>query len=578
MSSYNTYRRRTRGRGRRRLPEHTALTVLPKGRFGMIPYAARGAARAIPYAHAAELGYQYASNIHKIAKGMGAGASGKTPLTQTRAVPRAAIRKRGRGRPPSSKGYSVNPKRHEKMTTKSGKPARMGKASKSTQTSARGKLVTHPYSAIPKWKRDRLAEYKYDVWQTVLISKSSRLAASNNTLRTTRYPVKLPDTLDGEKTMTCVFTPFCSNYSGIHTTFMRKVNAAGSDLDHASSQPFDVIQNKADVSRINANESSMVDGADGEMILYRNTQADAAAVSHANNQEAALRKFDQLMKGIHLDLVFTASRAFPVKVSVSVVRQIKPAAPYTLTTANKQELCNSVSNKGLDYHEWITEYFHEFTLPGLRVNKKIPTYSVNKEILCNFMQTNAFAENTVSQDMTEAATTQLGLNIHSHVDEIADGNMSSNVYVLIKYRKIQGVQQFTYKQVIEADSDSTSSRFGSASVELPVVTEESFDVPTHDGITGADGSGTQFETGAPLTNNQGDESKASAYLHGKLKYVWGFRKQCEAIPSCMSLVDTSNNYKKPVSLNIDPTQTNNTDYGLYQQSLQHVNIAADTST
>ena len=187
----------------------------------------------------------------------------------------------------------------------------------------------------------------------------------------------------------------------------------------------------------------------------------------------------------------------------------------------------------------------------------------------NFAQTNSFNENTVAGDMADASATALGSNLSGSHQEIADGAASGQFLILIKYRKKQQVQQFTYTQTIEADSDSTSSRFPSATVTLPVVTEESFDVPTHDGITGADADGTEFETGAPLTNNQGDESKASMYVHGKLKTCWGFQLQTEQIPS---VTDGTN--KRMQSLMIDPTyDPTDTTYGLYQASPDHVDTS-----
>lgn len=566
-----TYKKK---KGRRRTTS-TALTTLPAGRFGVIPYAARGAARAIPYAHAAELGYQYASNIHKMAQGLGRGNTRRSPLRQTKATTRGgfAVRKRGRGRPPASKGLSKN--RHEKLKLPQSRPLVKGKGYNTGKT---GIINTHPNSKIPAWKKKRMYKYKNMVWQTVLLSRSNRLAGSNNTLQTTRYPLKMPECLDSEKTMSVIFTPFCSHFSGTHTTFYRKVNSAGTALDHDTTNRLDVIQRKADTGRLQVKENTQI-GGNTEAItpLYEGptVQADVQATS---NFTAITSHKDQLVKHIGVDLVFIASRAFPVEVSVSVVRAIKPQTPYTLSTDETRELCNGVGNHGMDWSTWRTEYYHKFTLRGLKKDKKPPHYSIKKVLKTNFLQTNTFNENTTAQDMTQAATTALGSNIHSHMNEVADGNMAGNFYILIKYRKVQEPQQFTYTQTIEADSDSTSSRFPSATIEVPVLTEESFDVPTHDGITGADSSGDQFETGAPLTNNQGDESKASFYLNGKMTYGWGFKEECEPIPSLMSNVKANDNWKKAQSLNIDPTiDPTSDDYGIYCQSSDHVNIAASTA-
>jgi hypothetical protein len=569
-----------RGRGygrRRRLPE-TAIVRRSAGRI-----AGRAAGGVHPLVTALEIGAQYGHNLGKIAQAFGKMKAHTTGLKQTGARPR--------GRPKGSKSKSKSRgtqtpaiQRHEKLKTASGKPTRKGKGLKGKRGHGpKGRLVTHPYSTIPKWKRDRIKDYKYDVYQTVLCSRSGRLAASNNTLASVRHPLKMPECLDDYRTQTVMFTPFCSNFSGMHTTWYQKIRTSdGADFDHDNNNYLDVIQNKADADRLHTETSTHVDGADANFILYKNDTHSATAVASAGNQGAILRKFDQLFKGIHLDLVFIASRAFPVKISVSVVRQIKPAAPYTLTTDNKRELCNSVNNDGVDYHDWVTEYYHEFTLPALRVNKKIPTYEINKELVTNFMQTNSFAENTVAQDMTEAATTVLGQNIHSHVDDIADGNMSGNVYILIKYRKIQKLQQFTYTQNIDMNrSDHAGGTAAVASVELPVVSEESLNIPVHDGDGTGSSSGGETGgtiTGSPFTSDQGDESKACFYMNGKIKYKWGFRNQVEPVPSLMSHDDNSTHYKKPLSLNIDPTQDGtNTTYGMYQQSAKHVNIAADTS-
>lgn len=556
---------------RRRRATSTAMT-LPAGRFGVIPYAAKGAARAIPYAHAAELGYQYAQNIHKIAKGMGMGKTKTTPLKQTAARRRSAVRNRGRGRPPASKGLKAN--RHEKLNMSQGTKMNKGKGYNSSAT---GTIITHPNSRIPKWKKDRIYKYKYDVWQTVLLSRSNRLAASNNTLETTRYPLKMPECLDSERTQAVVFTPFCSHLSGVHTTYFRKIQADGTDLDHDTTNRLDVIQNKADIDRFRS-DTALVEGNDGGAPLYIGT-AEQSVVANATNINNIFRRFDQLVKEVHLDLVFMASRAFPVRVSVSMIRAIKPQPPFELTTNNKRDLCNGISNHGCDWNEWKTEYHHEFTLPALAINKKPATYNVKKILKTNFLQTNSFNENTTAHDMAQAAKTGLGLNINSHTDEIADGNMSGNFYILIKYRKVQQPQQFTYQQTIDSNRGDYVGAMATAKIEVPVLSEESFNVLTTDGDSGGSGGATDgANDGSPFKTDQGDESKASFYLNGKLKYKWGFRKECEAVPAIMSFTDASNNYKKPQSINVDPTiLPSDTTNGLYQASPDHVNIAASTA-
>ena len=295
---------------------------------------------------------------------------------------------------------------------------------------------------------------------------------------------------------------------------------------------------------------------------------------------------NQLLKSVAVDLVFTASRAFPMVISVSVVRAIKPQTPYTLDTQGTRELTNGVGNHGMSWDTWRTEYHHQFTLPGLRVNKKPPSYSVNKVLKTNFMQTNSFNENTTHSDMVQASQNLLGSNIHSHVDEVTDGNMAGNFYILIKYRKKQQPQQFTYTQTIV----SNPGKDAKAEITIPMISEQSFDIPgnayrgnnTSYPVSLADsGSSTGDPAGAPLeaSTNNILEDRGTFYIHGKLKYEWGFKKECDQIPSLMSSDPTSADFKKSQSLNIDPTYpTGNADHSIYTQSPSHVTLAANTST
>ena len=177
------------------------------------------------------------------------------------------------------------------------------------------------------------------------------------------------------------------------------------------------------------------------------------------------------------------------------------------------------------------------------------------------MQTNAFNNNSVSDDMSESTQSQLGLGIRNRQHEIEDGSMSGNFFILIKYKKVNTPQQFTYHSAIQADTQGVGAR-NVASIEMPVLTEESFDVPTHAGqYLAGDGS--------PLTTDQGDESKGSFYVHGSLKYNFGFKEDSEPIPSVMSENDSSTDYNKTQSLNIDPTITGDNTYGIYTQSVSH---------
>lgn len=462
--------------------------------------------------------------------------------------------------------------KHEKLkSNESTGPINKGKGGRG-MTTAKGTIYTHPSAKVPKWKLQRLKEYKNDVWQTVLLSKSSRIANSNNVLGTFRYPIKAPECLDSERVQAMVFTPYASAYSGIHTTFYRKIRADGTDLDHGD-QPLDVIQNKADIQRHSLPGS--VEAAGGSVIKYETDVVTAQATQVSTELNNVNAFYDQLFKGIHLDLVFMASRPFPVRVSVSVIRHIQPTAPHTWTTEDKQQLFNNLDNKGLEWSNYKVEYCHQFTLPGLVKDKKPSTYTLNKKIKMNVMITNSFNDNNTAEDMAQSSLNQLGLGLYRRSTEVADGLTSGNTYVLIKYRKIQQPQQFTYIQAIEADaSPAGPSGIISAQVETVGLSEESFDIPVSDGLTSA---GTGFEDGTPFSTNQGNEARASFYLHGKVKYQWGFKEDVESVPSIMSAVTSSTNYKKNQSLNIDPTITNDTNNGIYTQSQSHQTLAQSTA-
>lgn len=464
--------------------------------------------------------------------------------------------------------------RHEKLKSGAASgPVNKGKGNKG-KSSATGTCTTHPRSMLPKWKIERAKDYnKGNVWQTVLLSKSSRIPTSNNVLKTYRYPIKAPEALDGERVQSMVFSPFCSHWTGIHTTYFRKVRADGTDLDHDTATPLDVIQNKADIQRHSLPQ--VTDGARHDTVGYQhefNTGAviDAAATQTTTSLANNHSYYDQMLKNIKLDLVFMSSRAFPVKISVSVIRHIQPTAPYEWSTEDKRQLLNNLDNKGLEWANYKVEYNHEFVLPALRQGKKPPTRNIVKDIKTHFMQTNTFNENTVGEDMIEANQTHLGLGIKRRPDEVADGFVSGMCYILIKYRKIQQPQQFSYTSVIEQDDAGHGQGSATASITLPVISEESFDVPasntTISPITGS--------TGAPFVANQGNEARASFYVHGTLKYNWGFREDTEAIPSLMSNQKTDTHYRKSQSLNVDPTLTGNTSYGIYSQSPSHVTRSA----
>ena len=534
------------------------------------------ASRTVPALEAAHMAYQaaqHATNIYN--KTMSAFDKSKhkgiRDIRQTKA---------------RTRGAALNQHRNEKLAQPKSQPMNRGKGLNKKNMGPSGVLFTHPNSRIPHWKVERLNKYNNMVYQTVLLSKSNRLPTSNNTLQTTRYPLSVPECLDGERTQTMLFTPFCSHWSGQHTTYFRKVNAAGTALEHDTAKSLDVIQRMADTRRLNRDIVSKVAGnAEAAAILYEGPTPQADVQTAANLKSIVSYK-DQLVKHIGLDLVFIASRAFPVEVSVSVVRQIKPAAPYTLTTNETRELCNGVGNHGMDWSTWRTEYYHKFKLPALRVNKKPPHYNIKKTLKTNFIQTNTFNENTTSQDMAQASQTSLGSNIHSTINEVADGNMSGNFYVLIKYRKVQEPQQFTYTQTVI----SNPGKDAKAEITIPMVSEQSFDIPgnayrgnnTSYPVSLADnGATTSDPAGQPLeaTTNNIREDRAHFFINGKLTYGWGFKEDTEPIPSLVSEVVANGNYKKLQALNIDPSlDINDDDYGIYTQSPDHVQITPSTAT
>ena len=452
--------------------------------------------------------------------------------------------------------------RHEKLTSNDAS----GPVNKGKGYNMRGSLVvTHPASKVPKWKVKRLREYKHNVYQTVLLSKSARIATSNNILSTFRHPIKAPSTLGEGRVQAMVFSPYCSGFTGVHTTFYRKIRADGTDVDHATTEPLDVIQNKADIQRHHLPRTT--DATFGSPLQYEHQivapDGSAGTIDAAATQTtAALANvhtfYDQLLKGVKLDMTFMSSRCFPVKVSVSLIRHIQPTQPYTWSTSDKQQLLNNLNNRGLEWSDYKVEFCKEFTLPALKRGKKPFQFNLIKDIRTNVMQTNSFNDNNTAQDMVEANKNQLGLGLKRRSDEVADGFVSGQTYLLIKYRKVQQPLQFMYEQTLDTNLSGTKT----ASVQLPFITEESFDVPPNAG-GGVPGDGS------PANVDQGDETKASFYLHGKIVYNWGFREDTEAIPSVMSEVSANANYKKTQSLNIDPTLAGDNNNGIYTQSQAH---------
>lgn len=568
--------RKKRGR-RRRLPESaimpyassgSAIRTIPRG-ITRVHAAANAAATAYQAAQTAHQYYQTASKYYKSMTGGGSRPTKK--LKQTTLV------KRG-----DAKRKSTSADRHNKL--KDARPSNPEPRGKGYNKAKVGITYTHPQSKIPAWKRKRLREYnKGNVYQTVLVSRTNRQLNSSNQLVTSRYPILLPECKNDELTQSVIFTPFCSHYSGIHTTYFRHVNAAGVDLVHGTDAKYrmDVIQNKADVRRHNL--PSAVEGTHGSEIIYEQEGVANGTTQNATNRDNVFSYFDQLVKKNTIDLVFTSCRAFDVHVSVSMVRQIVPDTPFSLTDSDTQQLCNDLNYKGIDYDRWRVEWCTDFILPALKKGK-VPTKSVNHTIVSNFLQTNAFNEDTVSQALDEAGETLLGTGLQTGNQDTADGAMSGNYYIIIKYQKVRKPQSFEYFKITDYSRQVEGTGWGlpSGGVSMPVISEESIDIQVQGGVDNSDG--TTVNDGTPFSTNQGDERRACCYVHGKIKTQWGFRTEEESIPAVMSDTKTSNDYNKPQSLNICPTVFDPTDsssgnntYGLYEQSPDHENILGSTA-
>lgn len=580
-----------RGRGygrRRRMTAHSTALVPMRRRKSALGRAFRGgsyagaaAGRMSQLEAAYHIGSFMLDNYKKAGSRLKLGQAKVKRLKQTAAKQRAAAKRVMKG-----KGKS-NMNRHTEQKSNSKKP----NTGSGFDTARNGVIVTHPNSRIPKWKKERKWKYKHSVYQTVLISKTSRLPNSQNQLEGCRYPIKLPEA-KADRIQTIIFTPFCSNFTGTHTTFFRNVKADATDIEHNTTYPLDVVQNKASMVQF-LSTGGMIEGNAAPAkpqheTGYTGTDPAAAlsgpSYSAANARGAANLKvvkshIDQLVKSIKVDLVFTSSRAYDIECSVSVIRMIKPDTPWSLTTNDKREICNSLDNRGMEWTRWKTEWLHKFILPGLKAGKKPPQVSIQKILKTNFLQTNSFKENTTGDDYTEiygASGGELGRNLHHAHDEISDGAMSGNFLILIKHRRKCVPQTFQYHQAIEVDSDSTSNRFASAYVSMPAVSEESMDIPPVTGITGADSDGADFETGEPFSTDQGNEKLSSCYVVGKLVYEFGFRKEVESNPSLISNATSNVHYKKPLSLNIDITNTADDTNGFYTKSASHTNLPTDT--
>lgn len=444
---------------------------------------------------------------------------------------------------------------------------------KGHSTKAVGKTYSHPKSVIPAWKSKRLGDYKHNIWQTVCISQSSRLPGSSNTLTLRRAPVRVQDAKQG-RVATLLFTPFCSHYSGIHTTMMRQNSADWTTLSHNGATRFDVIQNKAQEQEKPDNAQSFLEGRTEDYPVYEGvnsvgTSYSAATARGAANLDRIHAHYDLLVSSVKVDLVFFQNRAFETIINVSVIRKKKPNTPYALSIDETREICNSLKNT-LDPDEWIVEWDTTVKLAALKKNKPIPTASVNHELVCNWLMTNTFESNTVSDDYAQTAQTELGQSIESKVSETTDDQLAGQYFVVVKYAKAtrNTPQQFEYTQLIQSNSNGGPE----AQITVPCVRNESFDIPA------PTGANVDSSTGKPMAGNAEDESLASFYMQGKLIYGWKSKIPTQRLPSLMACRSDSTDYKKAQSLMIDPTHTGSDTHSIYTQSIDHVNLAADTST
>ncbi len=376
--------------------------------------------------------------------------------------------------------------------------------------------------------------------------------------------------------MGMMWTPFESAYSGIHTTFARSINAAGTLLETKTGTPYDVIQRLADVRRHEMSED--IEASDVMPIRYglshdKNGSETTAATTQTAAELANVHVYrDALVKKVSIDMTFYSSRAFPVRISIAMVRSIKPRAmPFTLTQSEQVDFFNDLTSRGHEYNSWKEEWRHEFTLPSLKIGKKPPQKHIKKMIHCNFLQTNAFQATTNSEAAMESGQTLLGQGIRRQQNEVADGNHSGAFFIIMKWRKVQQIQQYTYTQAVDARAATTAPADGNpqvtASIELPIVSEDSFDVPEAHGYTVSNVGTHTSPLGQQYTAN---EARASFYYIGKLGYQWGHKDTAtEGIPSVMSLQSGSTNYKKTLSLNIDPTVTGDNTHGIYTRSQSH---------
>lgn len=482
-----------------------------------------------------------------------------TKLKQTKAVTRKNYKKK------------TSKSRHNQLKKTGSQPVNKGKGMKGKYKSRLvGVTVTHP--KLPKWKVERRKRYlKGTLYQTVFLSRSNRLVNGANQLNTSRYPLRLPETYSDTSTQSCIFTPFPSAYSGVHTTFFQHVNNAGTGLIHATNADhrLDVVQQRADVRRHNL--PSSVENTNASAIVYNNDVISANTTQLTTNTDNALVYIDQYLKKIKLDLVFTSCRNYDCLLSVSVIRRIQPGSKFTLTADEIKDFTNDVDNRGMEYTDFKQEYHTTFIMPKIRENKPPPTKSLNHTIKCDFLQTNCFKDVNTSDILDAAGTSLLGQGVTKNNLQPADSEMAGNVWIVIKYKKIRAPQVFSYEKVIDYSRQVEGTGWGlpTASVRLPAVSESTIDIPAHNGVDNSDGS--QVNDGNPFATDFSNEQRCAVYCHGKLSYEFGYRDECENINSVMSSDPASADFNKPLSLNIDPTLIGNNNFGLYTQSADHQN-------
>lgn len=492
----------------------------------------------------------------KLKKAMGAQPK-TTKLKQTKALTRKDYKKK------------MSKNRHNNLKKTGTQPVNKGKGMKGKYKSRlTGVTVTHPN--LPQWKKERKKKYlKGTVYQTVFLSRSNRLTGGSNQLNTSRYPLLLPESSTAETTQTCIWSPFASAYSGVHTTFFRHVNAAGNALIHATGNThrMDVVQQRADIRRHNL--PSSVENTNASVIIYQNDVISSNTTQLTTNTDNALIYLDQYLKKIKCDIIFTSCRNFDVLVSLSVIRRIQPGPKYTLSADEIKDFCNDIDNRGMEYTDFKQEYHTTVLLPKIQMNQPPPTRSINHTIVCDWLQTNCFKDANTSEIMNDASTTLLGQGIVKNHLQPADSDMAGNTWILIKYKKVRSPQVFTYEKVIDYSRQVEGTGWGvpTASVQLPALSETTIDIPSHTGVDNSDG--TEQKSGSPFATDFANEQKAAVYLHGKFTYEWGYREESENINSVMSTDPTSIDYNKPLSLHIDPTLIGNNNYGLYTESADH---------